>query len=218
FQKYGRSGIEVSELFPQMGSIVDEIALIRSAVGRSNDHSISHFEWNTGALIPGFPSYGAWVAYGLGTENQNLPAFVVIFDPRGGPYNGPNNWGAGYLPAAYQGTAFRPVGDPILDLLPPAEHLTREEQRARLDFLARLNQQHEERFPGVSELSARIASYELAYRMQSCAPETMDLGQESEETKALYGLDQEITQPFGRQCLLARRLVERGVRFVQLWS
>jgi len=218
FRKCGQSGIEVSELFPHLGSIVDEIALIRSCVGRSNDHSISHFEWTTGAILPGSPSYGAWVTYGLGTENQNLPGFVVIFDPRGGPYNGPNNWGAGYLPAAYQGTAFRPVGDPILDLRPPAEHLTREEQRARLDFLARLNQQHEERFPGVSELSARIASYELAYRMQSCAPETMDLGQETEETKALYGLDQEITQPFGRQCLLARRLVERGVRFVQLWS
>jgi hypothetical protein len=218
FKKYGQSGIEVSELFPHIGSMVDEIALIRSCVGRSNDHSISHFEWTTGAILPGSPSYGAWVTYGLGTENQNLPAFVVIFDPRGGPYNGPNNWGAGYLPAAYQGTAFRPVGDPILDLRPPEGRLTREEQRARLDFLARLNQEHEERFPGVSELSARIASYELAYRMQSCAPETMDLGHETEETKALYGLDQEITQPFGRQCLLARRLVERGVRFVQLWS
>jgi len=218
FKKYGQSGIEVSELFPHIGSMVDEIALIRSCVGRSNDHSISHFEWTTGAILPGSPSYGAWVTYGLGTENQNLPAFVVIFDHRGGPYNGPNNWGAGYLPAAYQGTAFRSVGDPILDLSPPPEYLTREEQRARLDFLARLNQEHEERFPGVSELSARIASYELAYRMQSCAPETMDLGKETEETKALYELDQEITRPFGRQCLLARRLVERGVRFVQLWS
>jgi hypothetical protein len=218
FKQYGQSGIEVSELFPHIGSVVDEIALVRSCVGRSNDHSISHFEWTTGAILPGSPSYGSWITYGLGTENQNLPAFVVIFDPRGGPYNGPNNWGAGYLPAAYQGTAFRSVGDPILDLRPPEGRLTREEQRARLDFLARLNQEHEERFPGVSELSARIASYELAYRMQSCAPETMDLGQETEETKALYGLDQEITKPFGRQCLLARRLVERGVRFVQLWS
>jgi hypothetical protein len=218
FKKYGQSGIEVSELFPHVGSVVDDIALIRSCVGRSNDHSISHFEWNTGAILPGSPSYGSWVTYGLGTENQNLPAFVVIFDPRGGPYNGPNNWGAGYLPAAYQGTAFRSVGDPILDLSPPAAHLTRDEQRARLDFLGRLNQEHEERFPGVSELSARIASYELAYRMQSCAPETVSLEQETEETKALYGLDQEITKPFGRQCLLARRLVERGVRFVQLWS
>ena len=218
FKKYGQSGIEVSELFPHVGSMVDDIALIRSAVGRSNDHSISHFEWNTGAVLPGSPSYGAWVTYGLGTENQNLPAFVVLFDHRGGPYNGPNNWGNGYLPAAYQGTAFRSVGDPILDLRPPAEYVSPEEQRARLDFLARLNQEHEERFPGVSELSARIASYELAYRMQSCAPETVDLSKETEETKNLYGLDQEVTRPFGRQCLLARRLVERGVRFVQLWS
>jgi hypothetical protein len=218
FRKYGQSGIEVSELFPHMGSVVDEIALIRSAMGRSNDHSISHFEWTTGALLPGSPSYGSWVAYGLGTENQNLPAFVVIFDPRGGPYNGPNNWGAGYLPAAYQGTAFRSVGDPILDLRPPSEHLTIDEQRARLDLLAWLNRQHEERYPGVSELSARIASYELAYRMQGCAPETVDLSGESDETKRLYGLDHPVTEPFGRQCLMARRLVERGVRFVQLWN
>jgi hypothetical protein len=201
-----------------MATVVDDIALIRSAVGRSNDHSISHFEWNTGALLPGSPSYGSWVSYGLGTENQNLPAFVVIFDPRGGPFNGPNNWGAGFLPAAYQGTAFRSVGEPILDLRPPAEHLTKEEQRARLDFLAWLNQQHEERNPGVSELSARMASYELAYRMQGCAPETVDLSGESDETKQLYGLDNKITEPFGRQCLLARRLIERGVRFVQLWN
>ncbi len=218
FQKYGQSGMEVSELFPNLATAVDDIAWIRSAVGRSNDHSISHFEWNTGAIQPGSPSYGSWVTYGLGTENQNLPAFVVIFDHRGGPYNGPNNWGAGYLPAAYQATAFRSSGDPILDLQPPAQYLTREDQRARLDFLARLNHEHEERFPGVSELSARIASYELAYRMQSCAPETVDFSQESDETQRLYGLDNPVTQPFGRQCLLARRLVERGVRFVQLWS
>jgi hypothetical protein len=218
FQKYGKSGIDVSELFPHIATMVDDIALIRSAVGRSNDHSISHFEWNTGALIPGFPAYGAWIAYGLGTENQNLPAFVVIHDYRGGPYNGPNNWGAGYLPAAYQGTVFRSAGDPILDLRPPAEYVTPEQQRRRLDHLIRLNQAHEERFPGASELAARIASYELAYRMQGCAPEAVNLDQESEETKRLYGLDQKVSEPFGRQCLLARRLVERGVRFVQLWS
>ena len=218
FRKYGRSGIEVSELFPHMATMVDDLALIRSAVGRSNDHSISHFEWNTGALIPGFPSYGAWIAYGLGSENQNLPAFVVIHDHRGGPYNGPNNWGAGYLPAGYQGTVFRATGDPILDLRPPDGYVTPQEQRQRLDHLARLNQQHEERFPGASELAARIASYELAYRMQSCAPQAVNLAQETEETKRLYGLDSPATASFGRQCLLARRLVERGVRFVQLWS
>ncbi len=218
FRKYGRAGMDVSEIFPHMATMVDELALIRSAVGRSNDHSISHFEWNTGALIPGSPSYGAWIAYGLGTENQNLPAFVVIHDHRGGPFNGPNNWGAGYLPAGYQGTVFRSTGDPILDLRPPAALVTPEQQRRRLDHLLRLNQQHEERFPGSSDLAARIASYELAYRMQSCAPEAVNLAQESEETKRLYGLENPATEPFGRQCLLARRLVERGVRFVQLWS
>lgn len=218
FQKYGRAGIEVSELFPHTATMVDDLALIRSAVGRSNDHSISHFEWNTGAIIPGSPSYGAWVAYGLGTENQNLPAFVVIHDRKGGPYNGPNNWGAGYLPAGYQGTVFRAAGDPILDLRPPSAYLSPTEQRQRLDHLMRLNQQHEARFPGASELSARIASYELAYRMQSCAPDAVNLAQETEETKQLYGMDTPASEPFGRQCLLARRLVERGVRFVQLWS
>jgi hypothetical protein len=218
FKRYGNAGIEVSELFPHMGSMVDDLALIRSAVGRSNDHSISHFEWNTGALIPGFPAYGAWVAYGLGTENQNLPAFVVIHDRKGGPYNGPNNWGAGFLPAGYQGTVFRSTGDPILDLRPPSAYVTPEQQRSRLDHLARLNHQHEERFPGASELTARINSYELAYRMQSCAPEAVDLSQESEETKRLYGMDVPESEPFGRQCLLSRRLVERGVRFIQLWS
>ncbi|MGH9719814.1 MAG: DUF1501 domain-containing protein [Bryobacteraceae bacterium] len=218
FKKYGRAGIDVSELFPHTATMVDDLALIRSAVGRSNDHSISHFEWNTGALIPGFPSYGAWVAYGLGTENQNLPAFVVIHDKKGGPYNGPNNWGAGYLPAGYQGTVFRATGDPILDLRPPSPYVTPEQQRQRLDHLARLNQQHEERFPGSTELAARIASYELAYRMQSCAPEAVNLTQEPEETKRLYGMDTPASEPFGRQCLLARRLVERGVRFIQLWS
>jgi hypothetical protein len=218
FRKHGKCGMDVSELFPHMAAKVDDIALIRSAVGRSNDHSISHFEWNTGALIPGFPAYGAWVAYGLGTENQNLPAFVVIHDHKGGPYNGPNNWGSGYLPAAYQGTVFRASGDPILDLRPPAAYVTPEQQRRRIDHLIRLNQQHEERFPGSSELAARIASYELAYRMQGCAPEAVNLAKETEETKRLYGLDNPATEHFGRQCLLARRLVEHGVRFVQLWS
>jgi hypothetical protein len=218
FKKYGQSGMDVSELFPNLAQRVDDIALIRSGVGRSNDHSISHFEWNTGALLPGSPAYGSWVAYGLGTENQNLPAFVVIYDPRGGPFNGPNNWGAGYLPAAYQGTTFRSTGDPILDLKPPPEYLSIDEQRKRLDHLNLLNQRHEERFPGESELAARIASYELAYRMQGCAPDVVDLDQESVETKRLYGMEEAISEPFGRQCLLARRLVERGVRFVQLWN
>jgi hypothetical protein len=218
FKRYGQSGIQVSELFPHMGTIVDDIALIHSAQGRSNDHSISHFEWNTGSLLVGYPSVGSWVTYGLGTENQNLPAFVVIYDPRGGPYNGPSNWGAGFLPASYQATTFRANGDPILDLNPPSGFVTPEEQRARLDHLAWLNQQHEEKHPGSSELSARIASYELAYRMQGCAPEAVDLAKETEATRRLYGLDRLVAEAFGKQCLMARRLVERGVRFVQLYS
>ena len=217
FKKYGQSGTEVSELFPHMGSIIDEVALIRSGYGKSNDHVLAHYEWNTGSLLMGNPSVGSWVTYGLGSENQNLPGYVVIHDPRGGPNAGVSNWNSGYLPAAYQGTVFRPTGDPILDLRPP-EGVSGAQQRARLDHLARLNGQHAALYPGSSELAARIASYELAYHMQACAPEAVDLNKESEATKKLYGLDNAITEPFGRQCLLARRLVERGVRFVQLFN
>jgi hypothetical protein len=218
FKKYGQSGVEVSDLFPHIGGMVDDLAIIRSCQGRSSDHTLAHFEWNTGSVLMGFPSVGAWVTYGLGTENENVPAFVVIPDPRGGPYSGPVNWSSGFLPAAYQGTSFRSTGEPILDLTPPSTYLSGEEQRDRLDLLARLNQNHAERVPGSSELAARIASYELAYRMQGCAPEAVDISKESDETRRLYGLDHPITEPFGKQCLLARRLVERGVRFVQLFN
>jgi hypothetical protein len=166
----------------------------------------------------GFPSVGAWVTYGLGSENQNLPGYVVVLDQKGGPYAGPPNWQAGFLPAAYQGTVFRSKGDPILDLSAPANYMSPEQERARLDQLALLNQNFNEKYPGISELSARIASYELAYRMQACAPEAVDFSQESEATKKMYGLDDPVTAGYGRQCLLARRLVERGVRFVQLIS
>jgi hypothetical protein len=166
----------------------------------------------------GFPAVGSWVTYGLGSENQNLPAFVVIHDPRGGPLAGVANWGAGFLPAAYQGTVFRSSGDPILDLMPSAKYTTLDRERARLDHLNRKNQNHAEKYPGSTELAARIASYELAYRMQGCAPEAVDLSQESEATNKLYGLDEPATEAFGKQCLLARRLVERGVRYVQLYS
>ncbi len=217
FKKYGQRGLEVSELFPHMGSIADEFALIRSGVCKSNDHVLAHYEWNTGSLLMGFPSVGSWVSYGLGSESQTLPAYVVIYDPRGGPNAGVANWNNGYLPASAQGTVFRPSGDPILDLRPPAG-ITADRQRARLDHLAALNGEHASKFPGSTELSARIASYELAYSMQGCAPEAVDLNQESEATRRLYGMDDPITEPFGRQCLLARRLVERGVRFVQLFN
>ncbi len=216
FQKYGQSGIEVSELFPHLATHVDEIAFLRSVYGRSNDHVQATYEMQTGQLRMGFPSVGAWVTYGLGSESSSLPAFVVMNDYRGGPLGGPNDWSAGFIPASYQGTLLRAVGEPIVDLEPP-EGMSPEQQRARLDTLAKLNELDMEKYPGSSELSARISSYELAYRMQGCAPEAIDVSSESKETKKIYGLDNEVTEPFGRQCLMVRRLVERGVRFVQLF-
>jgi hypothetical protein len=216
FKKYGQSGIDVSELFPQVAKQVDQLAFIRSIVGRSNDHVMAHYELVTGTVRMGSPSVGSWVTYGLGSENQSLPAFVVIFDARGGPFGGPANWSAGYMPAAYQGTVFRSSGDPIMDLKPP-QTVSPEQQRARLDLLGKLNEMDLQKNPGNSQLAARIASYELAYRMQGCAPDTVDINRESAATRRLYGLEEPITAPFGRQCLIARRLIERGVRFVQLY-
>jgi hypothetical protein len=217
FRKYGQSGIEVAELFPELGRHVDEIAFLRSVYGRSNDHVQGTYEMQTGQINLGFPSLGSWVTYGLGSAASSLPAFVVMTDARGGPLGGPNDWSAGFIPAAYQGTLFRSTGDPIVDLKPPAG-LTPDDQRARLDALAKLNELDMQKFPGNSELAARISSYELAYRMQGCAPGAVDVASESAATKALYGLDDKISEPFGRQCLMARRLVERGVRFVQIFA
>ncbi|HYI94929.1 MAG TPA: DUF1501 domain-containing protein [Bryobacteraceae bacterium] len=216
FKKYGQSGIEVSELFPRTAAHVDEMAVLRSVFSKSNDHVQAHYALATGMIRMGFPSVGSWVTYGLGAETQNLPAFVVIYDGRGAPFGGPINWSAGFMPAQYQGTVFRPSGAPIVDLRPP-QRITPEEQRARLDLLEKLNRMDLEKDPNNSELAARIESYELAYRMQGCAPEVVDLNTESPETRKLYGLDEQVTEPFGRQCLMARRLVERGVRFVQLY-
>ncbi len=190
-KRYGQSGIEITELFPHVGSVVDELALIRSAKGRSADHALSHFDWNTGSVRTGFPSVGSWLTYGLGTGNEDLPAFVVMYDRRGGPHAGALNWSSGFLPATTQGTVFRATGDPILDIRPPDE-ITPERQRARLDFLAWLNEEHVNKHPGSDELAARIASYELAYRMQACAPEAVDLTSESEAVK---GLDSMTTSP-----------------------
>src|SRR6266852_928733 len=216
FRKHGQSGIDVSEIFPLIAEHVDELAVLRSVYGQSNDHVQAHYLISTGTVRMGSPSVGFWVTYGLGTENQNLPAFVVIYDARGGPFGGPANWSAGFMPAAYQGTVFRASENPIIDLKPPA-YVTPDEQRARLDLLGRLNALDLEKHPSSSELAARISSYELAYRMQGCAPEAVDVNRESEATRKLYGLDEKNTEPFGRQCLTARRLVERGVRFVQLY-
>ena len=216
FKRHGESGIEVSEIFPHLARKVDDMAFLRSLYGRSNDHVQATYEMQTGSLRMGFPSVGAWVTYGLGSESASLPAFVVMNDHRGGPLGGPNDWSAGFMPASYQGTLFRASGEPIVDLKRP-EEMTADEQRARLNALAKLNELDMEKYPGSSELAARISSYELAYRMQGCAPEAVDTSSESVATQKLYGLDDKMTEPFGRQCLMARRLVERGVRFVQLF-
>ena len=172
---------------------------------------------NTGKTFIGRPSLGSWAVYGLGTENSNLPGYVVLMDKRGGPISGQPNWSSGFISAAYSGTLFRPSGDPILDLRGP-EAMTAAAQRAQLDLLAELNQRHMDQRPGGRELAARAQSYELAFNMQAAAPEAVDLGGESEKTLSLYGVGDKVTDEFGRNCLIARRLVERGVRFVQLYS
>ncbi|MDQ2945272.1 MAG: DUF1501 domain-containing protein [Acidobacteriota bacterium] len=216
FRKYGQSGIDVSEIFPKIATHVDELAVMRSVMGMSNDHVQGHYALSTGMIRMGFPSVGSWVTYGLGSVNQNLPGFVVIYDAHGGPFGGPANWSAGFMPATYQGTVFRASGTPIVDLKPPAD-VAPEQQRARLDLLNKLNELDAAKYPGNLDLAARIESYELAYRMQSYAPEAVDVNAEPAATRQLYGMDNPVTEPFGRQCLMARRLVERGVRFVQLF-
>ncbi|MBM82505.1 MAG: hypothetical protein CMJ78_18230 [Planctomycetaceae bacterium] len=217
FDRQGESGLPISELFPHIGSCADEMCVIRSLHCESNNHAPALFQMNTGFTLAGRPSMGAWATYGLGSENDSLPAFVVMWDYRGGPIGGAQNWTSGFVPAAYQGTPFRSQGEPIIDLNPPS-NITPEQQRARLKLLARLNQRHLEKNPGEQELAARIYSYELAYRMQMAAPEAVDVEQETAATQKMYGMDRPISGYFGRQCLMARRLVERGVRFVQLYS
>jgi hypothetical protein len=216
FRKYGGSGIDVSEIFPHIASHVDELAVIRSMYSMSNDHVQAVYALQSGVIRMGFPCLGSWVTYGLGSENHNLPGFVVIHDARGGPLGGPSDWSQGFMPAAYQGTTFKASGTPIIDLK-PSNGVTPLQERARLDLLRRLNELDAQKYPGDTELAARISSYELAYRMQSCAPEAVDIDKESAVTRKLYGFDDPVTEPFARQCLMARRLVERGVRFVQLY-
>jgi len=215
FQKHGQSGIEVSDLLPHIAQKVDDIAVIRSCYHEGFTHSQAQFLINNGWPRIGRPSLGSWILYGLGTENQNLPGFVVLLE--GGVRSGPAVWGQGYLPAAYQGTTFRPGRNPILNLT-PARGIKDSEQRDFLGTLKSLNEEHMRVRHNDSELSARISSYELAFRMQMAAPEATDLSGESEATKKLYGLDSPVSADFGGRCLLARRLVERGVRFVQVWS
>jgi hypothetical protein len=217
FSRYGQSGIEVSDLFPNVARCVDDLAIIRSMHTDSFAHGSGLLQMNTGFVRQGYPSLGSWVTYGLGTVNSNLPGYVVLLDHRGGPISGPPNWGAGFMPATYQGTQFRTSGDPILNLRPPGG-ISAAQQRNQLDLLATLSPTSGAASPDRSEMMARIASYELAFRMQSSAPEAVDLSSETEESRRLYGLDDPRTERFGRRCLMARRLVERGVRFVQAYS
>ncbi|KAA0140187.1 DUF1501 domain-containing protein [Gimesia chilikensis] len=217
FRKRGESGLEVSDFLPHTGALVDDLCVIRSLHGDSVNHPQSVYQMNTGSILMGHPSVGSWVAYGLGSENADMPAFVVLPDPGGGVKGGPPAWGSGYLPATFQGTTMRPGQTPILNLKPPTGISTRQ-QRATLDLVQSLNRRHLEARDRDDELSARIAAYELAFRMQTAAPEIVDLTQETPATHKMYGLDDPDTRDFGERCLLARRMVERGVRFIQLYS
>lgn len=219
FAQHGQTGTWVSEIFPKMAEHVDDMAFLYSCHTDSNNHSPALFMINTGFPRMGFPCVGSWVTYGLGAEGQDLPAFVVMSDPlgRGLPKGYTQNWGAGFLPSIYQGTWFKPTGEPIANLKRPAD-LTDSRQRAQLDLLRTLSAQHAEQNPGEKELAARIESFELAYRMQMTGPEALDVDSEPEATRRLYGLDNEKCSHFARQCLVARRMVERGVRFVQIYS
>jgi hypothetical protein len=215
FAQEGASGMWVSDWYPHVARVVDDIALVRSCWADGVNHVGSVCQMNTGSILAGRPSLGAWVTYGLGTENQDLPAFVVMADAAE-PVGGPKNWGNAWLPATFQGTPFRKSGPPILDLAPPPT-VTGSQQQSKLDLIAALDRRHAESRRDDSRLAARIAAYELAYRMQATAPEAVDLSRETAETRRLYGLDDDRCKDFGAMCLRARRLVERGVRFVQLY-
>lgn len=218
FRRHGQSGKAISDLFSRLSRHVDDIAFLHSMQNKSALHGPAMFMMNSGFILPGFPSMGAWVTYGLGSETDNLPAFVVLPDVRGLPPGGVLNWGAGFLPAVHQGTVVdaAPGKPPISDLFPRREFDTGTETQAR-EFLSLLNATHRESRPGDTQLEARIASYELAAKLQLSAPEAVDLARESRATHDLFATGDEDAGPFGRQCLLARRLIERGVRFVQIF-
>jgi hypothetical protein len=221
WKQYGQSGKWVSSLMPHLASCVDDIAFVHSMVSKSNVHGPATFMQNSGFILPGYPSMGSWLSYGLGSMNKDLPTFVILPDSRGFAPNGPGNWTAGFLPAAHQGTMIRAGGaNPIYDLFPPKDTswITKASERDTLRALNDLNQEHLANRSGDSRLEACIATYELAARLQTSAPEVMDLSQETEATRTLYGLDNKVTEDFGRNCLVARRMLERGVRFVQVWS
>ncbi len=217
FKPYGQCGKMVSDLFPHVATCVDDIAFIHSMTADSPIHGSAMLQMNTGKILSGSPCLGSWLNYGLGSVNQNLPGFVVMLDPTGGPISGAKNWSSGYMPASYQGVILRSNGQPILDLQRP-EGISESMQRRMLDTLQEYNHAHQVSRADNSNLAARIASYEMAFRMQTHATEAVELRQETEATRRMYGIDNPRTQDFGRRCLLARRLVERGVRFIQLYS
>lgn len=216
FKKRGQSGIEVSDFLPHIAECVDDLCVLRGCYSDSVTHPESVYQMNTGSILMGRPSLGAWATYGLGTENQNMPAFVVMPDPGGWVKGGAPAWGNGYLPATFQGTLLRGGASPILDLNTP-KGVSAEQQRATVGFINEMNRADVRPHDANSELAARIAAYELAFRMQSHAPEVVDISKETEATRKLYGIDNKTTAEFGLRCLLARRLIESGVRFVQIY-
>jgi len=215
FRKYGECAMDVSELFKETAAHVDDIAFLRSAYCESDNHPAAVFQYTTGYPVQGNPSIGSWVVYGLGTENDNLPSYVVLRD--GKPFGGTTSWGNGYLPALYQGVQFRSGDKPVLNLAPP-DGVAQSQQASTLRILQKLNRKHLEGRQHFSDLEARIAAYELAFRMQQEIPEAIDIDREPAATHKHYGLDKDTTKSFGTRCLLARRLVERGVRFIQVWA
>ncbi len=216
FRQYGESGAWVSEVFPHLARHVDDIAFVCSCTTKAKNHGPALYSINTGSLLMGAPHLGAWATYGLGSANEDLPAFVAMYDHRSCPETGVQLWGAGYLPSKYQGVTFRPGRKPILYVGAP-KGVSRRAQRAQLDYLLRLNRRHIEQRTETSDLEARIASFETAFRMQISVPELTDLSQETRETRTLYGLDDPRCRYFGTQLLLARRMAERGVRFIQIY-
>ena len=217
FSKHGRSGTEVSELLPHTAGIVDDLCVVRSMHTGHNGHEVSIRYFHGGiAGVTGRPTMGSWIVYGLGSASQNLPAYMVLSDPEGHPVDGTLNWSCGFMPPLYQGTVLRPQEPRILNLDPPPR-LRGDLQRQNLNLLAELNHRHLQSHPGEADLETRIASYELAAAMQTAAKEALDISREPEAIQKLYGIDQEVTRSYGTRCLIARRLVERGVRFVQLF-
>ena len=216
FAKCGKSGVELSELLPHTARIVDDITLVRSMKTDSVDHEAALRQMHSGKVFPGRPAWGSWVLYGLGSERKELPAYVVLSDPGGLPVDGTNNWSSGFLPAVYQGTPFRATGTPVSHLATPAD-VPIDARRNQLDLLNGLNATHLRKHSGNAELEARLGHYELAAKMQTAVPDVLDISKETEATRKLYGIDNPKSAEYGKRCLLARRLVERGVRFVQIF-